>query len=133
MVTRRRAFGHSLGPLPTARDERDSLWARREMFGASVLTALGGVALAFCWWGSAGEHTFEDGKAWLMAAIVATALIAAVSGLMLMAGFRRLRAAKDDTFERYLRVSPAVAASYLGPGRAAQPTSEQLAEIGRAR
>lgn len=95
-------------PLP------DQLWSRPELAVATLLGAVGSLGLVGCWWGASGERTFEDQKDWLIGAILAAALIVLGVVILLLAGFRRLRAAKDDAVGRFLRAVPIVAVAYLG-------------------
>lgn len=95
-------------PLP------DHLWSRPELAVATLFGAVGSLGVVVCWWGASGERTFEDEKDWLIGAILAAALIVLGVVILLLAGFRRLRAAKDDAVGRFLRAVPVVAVEYLG-------------------
>ena len=91
----------------------EDLWSRKELAVATVLCLIGSIGLVVCWWGASGERTFEDAKDWLIGAVLAAALLIFGAVFLLLAGFRRLREAKDDAVSRFLRAVPVVAAQYL--------------------
>ena len=103
-------------PLP------EDLWSRKELAVAFLLGLVGSIGLVVCWWGASGERTFEGAKDWVIGAILAAVLVILGAVSLLLAGFRRLRAAKDDAVNRFLRAVPVVAAAYLTDEAPPRPT-----------
>ncbi|WP_344607191.1 hypothetical protein [Sporichthya brevicatena] len=91
---------------------------------AGGLGVIGAIGLVFCWWGGSGERTFEDGKDWVVGAVVAAALIILAAVHLLLRGFRRLREAKDDAVNRLLIALPPVAVHFEIPAERPRPVAE---------
>lgn len=102
-------------------------WDTKDVARLAIVSAVGVIAVVFCWYGGSGAKTLDDQLPWLVGAIAGSGVIVSALVAWLIAGFRTVRLTEHETVRRLLPLmerlpgasAPASADDHYGTDRVA--------------